>query len=210
MSDEKPPALQQVRDLYSSNVEEKGIGPASVGWRDEVTQQLRFAKLAHVIEPDGETALTYNDLGCGYGAMFPFLRDQAGAPLGGYRGYDISPEMLDAARVFTADPRAELVEGARLDRRADYSFVSGTFNVRFSATDEEWLGYILEMLANAAQFSNRGFAFNLLTSYVDWKEPHLYYGDPTFFFDHCVRKFSRRVALLQDYPLYEWTIAVRL
>lgn len=210
MSDERTTALHQVRDLYSSNLAEKGVGPNSVGWRDEATQQLRFRKLAHVIVPDGDAALTYNDLGCGYGAMFPFLRDEAGAPLGLYRGYDISREMLDAARTFAADPRVELVEGARLDKKADYSFVSGTFNVRFRATDEEWLAYILEMLANAAEFSTKGFAFNLLTSYVDWKEPHLYYGDPKFFFDHCVRTFSRRVALLQDYPLYEWTIAVRL
>jgi len=210
MSDERTTALHQVRDLYSSNLQEKGIGPNSVGWRDEATQQLRFRKLAHVIVPDGDTPFTYNDLGCGYGAMFPFLRDEAGAPLDLYRGYDISREMLDAARTFAADPRVELVEGARLDKKADYSFVSGTFNVRFRATDEEWLAYILEMLANAAEFSTRGFAFNLLTSYVDWKEPHLYYGDPKFFFDHCVRTFSRRVALLQDYPLYEWTIAVRL
>jgi SAM-dependent methyltransferase len=210
MSDERSTPLDQVRDLYSSNVAAKGVGPTSVGWRDEATQQLRFRKLAHVIVPESDTPLTYNDLGCGYGAMFPFLRDEVGAPLGAYRGYDISREMLDAARTFAADPRVELIEGARLDQHADYSFVSGTFNVRFSATDEDWLAYILEMLANAAELSKRGFAFNLLTTYVDWKEPNLYYGDPGFFFDHCVRKFSRRVALLQDYPLYEWTIAVRL
>ena len=29
-------------------------------------------------------------------------------------------------------------------------------------------------------------------------------------FDHCKRKFSRNVALLHDYELYDWTMAVRL
>ncbi|HEX2060504.1 MAG TPA: class I SAM-dependent methyltransferase, partial [Thermoanaerobaculia bacterium] len=72
------------------------------------------------------------------------------------------------------------------------------------------LQYILKMLANMAEHSTRGFAFNLLTSYVDWKEPHLFYGDPSFFFDHCVRNISRRVVVFHDYPLYEWTIGVRL
>ena len=37
----------------------------------------------------------------------------------------------------------------------------------------------------------------------------LFYGDPTFFFDHCKRKYSRNVALLHDYDLYEFTIIVR-
>jgi hypothetical protein len=45
---------------------------------------------------------------------------------------------------------------------------------------------------------------------VDWKQDDLYYGDPLFFFDHCKRTFSRTVTLLHDYPLYEWTIHVRL
>jgi hypothetical protein len=38
----------------------------------------------------------------------------------------------------------------------------------------------------------------------------LYYADPLFFFEHCRQRFSRRVALLHDYPLYEFTILVRL
>jgi SAM-dependent methyltransferase len=207
----QPSALQQVEALYTGNVAEKGVGPNSVGWRDESTQLLRFRKLAAIVDPT-EDALTYNDLGCGYGAMFPFLRDQVSAPLATYRGYDISRDMLAAAKQFTADDaaRVELIEAPALDRPADYSFVSGTFNVRFDANDEEWLQYILKMLANMAEHSRRGFAFNLLTSYVDWREPHLFYGDPSFFVDHLVRNVSRRVVLFHDYPLYEWTIGVRL
>ncbi len=38
----------------------------------------------------------------------------------------------------------------------------------------------------------------------------LYYGDPIFFFEHCRTTFGRHVALLHDYPLYEFTILVRL
>jgi SAM-dependent methyltransferase len=209
MSEESlPEAVESVRQLYSENLRTKGVGPASVGWRDEGTQLLRFQKLAHVIAPSGE-ALNYNDVGCGYGAMFPFLRD-CGAPLEAYFGYDVSEEMLDAARTFIADPRADLIKADHPTRKADYSFVSGTFNVRFASSDDEWTSYILGMLDKMAAQSRRGFAFNLLTKYVDWREPHLYYGDPYFFADHCIRKYSRRVALLHDYPLYEWTITVAL
>jgi hypothetical protein len=37
----------------------------------------------------------------------------------------------------------------------------------------------------------------------------LYYADPRVIFDHCKRSFSRWVALLHDYGLYEFTIIVR-
>ena len=67
-------------------------------------------------------------------------------------------------------------------------------------------------LETLAELSIRGFAFNMLTSYSDTDKmrPDLYYGDPAFFFDHCKRRYSRNVALLHDYGLYEFTIIVRL
>jgi hypothetical protein len=39
---------------------------------------------------------------------------------------------------------------------------------------------------------------------------HLYYADPGEFFEICKRVYSRNVALLHDYGLYEFTILVRL
>ena len=38
---------------------------------------------------------------------------------------------------------------------------------------------------------------------------HLYYADPASVFDLCMRRYSRHVALLHDYGLYEFTILVR-
>jgi hypothetical protein len=37
----------------------------------------------------------------------------------------------------------------------------------------------------------------------------LYYADPLETFELCARQFSPRVALLHDYPLYEFTMIVR-
>jgi len=37
----------------------------------------------------------------------------------------------------------------------------------------------------------------------------LYYADPCYFFDYCKKKFSKNIALLHDYGLYEFTILVR-
>ena len=127
-----------------------------------------------------------------------------------YYGYDISEEMLTAAEAYIADERAQWINSKDISSEADYSFVSGTFNVRFDASDEVWRKFIEETLLKMGLMSKRGFAFNLLSIYVDWREEHLYYGDPYYYFDFCKTRISKYVSLLHDYPLYEWTICVRL
>jgi hypothetical protein len=57
-----------------------------------------------------------------------------------------------------------------------------------------------------------GMAFNMLTAYADRERMRtdLYYADPHKYFDLCRERYSRNVALLHDYDLYEFTIGVRL
>ena len=145
----------------------------------------------------------------GYGAMFHYLDGLPMIALARYNGYDISDEMLRAARESVPDYRAAFINSSKLTLRADYALVSGTFNVKLQASNEEWTEYVKESLVNLSDYSTRGFAFNLLTTYVDWKQENLFYADPFLFFDFCKRNISRYVSLLHDYPLYEWTIIVR-
>jgi hypothetical protein len=93
----------------------------------------------------------------------------------------------------------------------DYTVASGVFNVQLDTSTTEWEAYVLHNLGVLNALSRRGFAFNLLTKYSDPElmRPDLYYADPLFFFDYCKNNFSRFVALLHDYPLYEFTILVK-
>ena len=201
-------SLEQIRDLYRDNLDRNGAVSQAVGWNTPESQALRFRKLTEVVERDGKP-FSVNDYGCGYGAHLDYLIGE-GLPVEAYHGYDISAEMLDAARKSHAGfGELDLRQSISLETDADYTFISGTFNVRFQASDEQWETYILDKLDEVAAHSRRGFSFNLLSTYVDWQEPHLFYGDPLFWFDHCKRAFSRRVSLFHDYPLYEWTIIVR-
>jgi SAM-dependent methyltransferase len=202
--------LSGISSLYGRTLDDYGLTSKSVGWRDEASQILRFDKLVQVIgvRPGGE-GTTVNDLGCGYGAMFRYLDTAPSIQVARYYGYDISEEMLAAAKQYAADPRAEFIQSSRVTYEADYSFVSGTFNVKLEASDELWTEYVKEMLMHLAAKSIRGFAFNVLTTYVDWKQENLYYADPFEFFDFCKCNISRYVSLLHDYPLFEWTMIVR-
>ncbi|WDZ96597.1 class I SAM-dependent methyltransferase [Herbaspirillum sp. WKF16] len=202
--------LKKIEELYTSNLQRLGTSSQSVGWNSEDSQKMRFIKLAQVVQ-DPDQPFSVNDYGCGYGAMANFFEDELGLQIAGYNGYDISKEMLSSASA-ALSPRQknlQLIESPDITTEADYSFVSGTFNVRFDAERAAWTSYVEQKIAQMDRFSRRGFAFNMLTSYVDWEEPHLYYGNPCDWFDFCKKNFSKRVSLIHDYPLWEWTIVVR-
>ena len=195
--------------LYADSLKRYGPRPMAVGWKTRAAQRLRFDKLVSVVTASAGHGISVNDLGCGYGAMFDYLAGRRTPPLRRYAGYDISEDMLVEARRRIDDPRASFATGARATRAAHYSFVSGTFNVKLDASDAEWTEYVKATLLQLSTTSTRGFAFNMLTTYVTFKRPELYYADPFLFFDFCKRNIAPYVCLLHDYPLYEWTITVR-
>lgn len=205
------PDLAEVAALYAGSLRDHGLAPRGVGWRDPASQLLRFQQLAFLIaeDPDAPASFTANDLGCGYGAMFSFLVEQFGSRLSSYHGYEISAEMLEAARGTITDPRATFIQADQVELPADYTFVSGTFHVKLAADEASWSDYVKQNIRALAQRSRRGFAFNLLTDSVDWREQQLYYADPAEYLSFCRSQISRRVVLLHDYPLHEWTMVVR-
>lgn len=201
--------LTNVAKLYSDNVNTFGASVRSVGWKDEASQRLRFQKLLQVIEKKECAALTVNDLGCGYAAFYQYL-NEAGSSLtiSKYYGYDISEEMLTMAKRLVKDSNAVFINSEQIMYEADYSFASGLFNVKLDAEDSLWARYIKETLFNMNEKSRKGFAFNALTTHVDYRVNHLYYSDPLYYFGFCKENFSRNASLLQNYGLYEWTIIV--
>ncbi|MFN3701554.1 MAG: class I SAM-dependent methyltransferase [Alphaproteobacteria bacterium] len=201
--------LKKIESMYSNNMRDMGTTSKAVGWNSEDCQSLRFTKLSSIIDDNGPYSV--NDYGCGYGAHLRFLTETLGHDVTAYNGYDISKDMLSSARdnlsAFTGS--LNLQQAENITTEADYSFVSGTFNVRFEAPREEWEDFMRAKLDEINRHSRKGFSFNVLTSYADWEETHLYYGDPSYWFDYCKKNFSRAVSLLHDYPLWEWTMIVR-
>ena len=202
--------LKKIAKLYSKNLNDLGACSRSVGWRDKESHTLRFEKLIQVFNNKvAGKKISVNDLGCGYGAMYFFLKEKPNIKIKRYFGYEISQEMLVMAKKMISSPVATFIKSGRILRKTDYSFTSGIFNVRFDANENIWQKYIQDTLINMNNMSRRGFAFNALTTYVDYKEPHLYYADPFFWFDFCKKRFSKHVSLLHDYKLWEWTIIVK-
>jgi len=200
--------LREVADYYSRKLAEHGETPRGVDWNGEESQQLRFEQLSKIIVDSGHFSV--NDLGCGYGAFYSYMAQRY--PSVAYTGIDVSKDMIQTAEQRHAgNPQACFVHGAEPNGVADYGVASGIFNVRLGRSDGEWHEYLQSTLDVLARTSRLGFAFNCLTSYSDQDKmrDYLYYADPCQLFDLCKRRYSRQVAVLHDYGLYEFTILVR-
>ncbi|WP_105435240.1 class I SAM-dependent methyltransferase [Neorhizobium tomejilense] len=200
--------LNDVANYYSDKLRAHGNRAAGVDWNGEEGQNLRFSQLLKVVDPTAP--YTIGDIGCGYGALIDYLRTLNHDFQ--YTGIDISEQMVSAANArFENQQSFRFLVGNSLAEPSDYCVASGIFNVRLERSDEDWLSSIIQTIEKMNASSRKGFAFNCLTSYSDSekKRSYLYYADPLRLFDICKRRFSRNVALLHDYGLYEFTIIVR-
>lgn len=200
--------LSDLAGYHAGMLARHGATPGGVGWNGPRAQQVRFEQVARVITPDG--GYSVNDFGCGYGAFYQYLAQRHSGI--SYHGFDISPEMVAAARQAVGDASgAEFFVGSAPRRNADYGIASGLFSMKLGRGEEEWQAYVKSTLDLLHRTSDRGFAFNSLTRYSDPERmrPELHYADPCELFDHCKRSYSRNVALLHDYDLYDFTILVR-
>lgn len=208
MEKSKSDLLAEVAEYYSAKLAAHGATPRGVDWNSEESQILRFEQLTKIVrQPRG---FSLNDLGCGYGALSDYLLSKYQDFT--YTGCDVSSDMILAARSCHApSPNVQFVVAAAPPAMTEYGIASGIFNVRLGRSDAKWLNYIKETLDVLDGTSQRGFAFNCLTSYsdADKMRDYLYYADPCALFDLCKRRYSRHIALLHDYGLYEFTILVR-
>ena len=200
--------LEDVANYYRETLTTHGASPLGVDWNGVESQELRFKQLCQVVSE--EKSFSMNELGCGYGALNSYLRS-----LGfdyQYNGFDVCEDMIDiAVKRYGADNNASFAVASTPSEVADYGVASGIFNVKLNHTAAEWLAYVENTINTLDQTSKKGFAFNCLTDYSDKEKmrDYLYYADPGYMFNLCKSRYSRNVALLHDYELYEFTVIVR-
>ncbi len=201
---------KKLNRYFAEKLDTYGATPKGVDYNGPDAQALRFEQLVKVINPSQK--FTVIDYGSGYGAMFDFLYKKGWDFE--YYGIDLIEKMVLSGRETHKDfPNAHFTSDEKEVPAVDYLLAGAIFNIKMEAPYEEWQKFTLQTLRNMDALCSKGFSFNMLTKYSDAdrmaERPDLFYGDPLFFFDFCKRNFSRNVALLHDYGLYDFTIIVR-
>ncbi len=199
---------EKIVEYYSNKIIDFGPTAKGVDWNGELSQVMRFTQLAKVF--DSKSNFSVLDYGCGFGAFVNFLKNNDYEKWN-YLGYDFSEEMISQGKKLFFNEDTKFVTKEEEIVPMDYVVASGVFNVKLNHSDETWLEYVKDTLFNINRLSIKGFSFNILTSFSDeeFKKDYLYYANPMDFFEFCKTNFSRNVALLHDYELYEFTLIVK-
>lgn len=175
---------------------------------DRATQHQRFE---FVIKPFKEVLVpgtSFHDVGCGSCDLYEYLVAQGYNV--DYSGTELIDEMIQYAR--TKFPGIALYKrdifSKEVTDRYDIVVFSGGLYFPGSIKQTEWRDFVFKMVDRMFEMCRVGISFNLLTTYTTFRNENLFYLDPKEMFDHCCTKLSRFVSLEQNYPLYEWTIAV--
>ncbi|MCJ7625270.1 MAG: class I SAM-dependent methyltransferase [Anaerolineaceae bacterium] len=201
--------FSRIQDYFKSKLETHGATAQGADWNSRNAQETRFEQLIKVIDPF--VVFSILDFGCGYGALADYLLTK-GYQFENFYGYDVLESMVQEAYRLHPD-RDKFLFSTHFDEfpPVDYGIASGVFNIRLDFSYQEWTEYVLKCLNQMDQLTAKGFSANFLTKYSDpdRMDSKLYYADPCFLFDYCKIHFSKNVALLHDYKLYDFTILVR-
>ncbi len=186
----------QLISHYKSLLEQYGHSPQAVQWRDQLSQVNRFRILSQ-ISTEFDSIL---DCGAGFGDFYHFLCSNGFK--GKYLGLEFVEEFVNIAKkAMIDDPKAEFqlfdVNSGALPTGFDYGFVSGMFNIRHDGN--EFMMY--DTLTRLWDVCEKGIAFNVLSTFVEYYDDNLYYVDPSKMFLFLKQELKGHVAMHHDYIL---------
>ena len=178
---------------YSELVKRHGDSAEGAQYAARDTQERRMEVLCEIGVTKDSKVL---DFGCGTGQMLSLLQRTIGFE-GEYVGYDIAPEAIELARTTHPAGRFEVrdILAQPAEEVFDYVLVSGVFNNRITDNRAFFEAVSRKLMTMAA----KGYAFNMLSRFVDYFDDGLYYEDPLHAFRFCKEHLSPLVTLRHDY-----------
>ena len=202
--------LRPVVEAYENRLLNLGPTAKAVFWKNEIHQNQRYKILLQILDENFEgKARIIHDFGCGYGALYDFIKTHPKMQNTTFIGTDISPEMIKEARRRTLEAKATFICYPLAIKAADYTFVSGTYNMKLAQSDHDWERYVKASLIQLWSKTRRGLAFNMLRD--DIKNPYkgLYYVNGLDLLHFCESNLSKDVTLSSYPSLPDWIYFVR-
>lgn len=187
---------------YQSRYAEFGYDPRTLGWT-KGRQRVRFAAALERIGTSFDSIL---DVGCGFGDLFPYLRELGWK--GDYLGIDIVPELIAEGRARFGKLGAKFacvdITMDDVEMQADVAVAIGTFNHRLR---QDNLQFVQDTLSAMWKRSTSAIAADFLSTSADRPRDDLYYADPGDIMKLGLG-WSRRVVLNHGYMPFEFNLQV--
>jgi SAM-dependent methyltransferase len=201
MTSLSPRDRASIIERYSSRLAAHGVDLKTLNVGDPVKYAKQHAVHAGVGDLEGATVL---DVGCGLATYLEFLRSRNVNVK--YIGFDIVPPFIEINRErfpeCTFEVRDFTAEGCE-PLIADYVTMCQVFNNRYEAdNNESVVGAALEKAFAACR---RAVSVDMLSTYVNFREPNLAYFSPERMFG-VAKAITKYVRLRHDYLPHHFTL----
>lgn len=187
-------------ELYNSRYNDLGRNIKTVGWGSKEDQTLRFEILFRGLNFKGKTIL---DVGCGLGDLVVFLEERTNGDFQ-YIGIDVASQLIIDAKSLLGKSDREFYVGDIFSLplpQIDISVLSGALSLKTNGIHQ----YTIDTMLKMFELSQESACLNFLSTYVDYELERNQHYQPEMVFKWA-KKISKRVNLINDYPLYEFTI----
>ncbi len=199
--------LKEIREFYLKRFQEHGATGQGMAWKNDAASKMRHEVLLESVLPQHRNGAKVHEVGCGVGHLQDLITEKA-LPFE-YSGSDSSSEVLAKAK--ERHPRCRFFSFNLLadpipDFRADYVVNSGAFNfLPPSAGYERWEALVFSSIEKIWRMADKGIAFNLFTDRVDFRDPDLFYINPSKVLAR-VEKMTRRFVLRKEYDPFDYAV----
>lgn len=201
---------EMMKAHYSQTFAEFGATPKGVDWGKEEDVRVRYDRMLSLIDKDllGPCKLiTFLDVGCGYGGLFRYA-ERVGIHLQ-YTGIDLANNMISWAKEHLQN--GEFIEGDFMqhdfgERKFDFIVCNGILTQKLKASLPEMDRFARGLLSKMYGLCNKGIAFNVMSTYVNFFVPSLYYKHPLEMLVYCFGEISNKIKLDHSYGLFEYTV----
>ncbi len=181
---------QRMYDHYRALLMTHGDSHLSAQWSSRETQVRRFAALARIADLSDLSVL---DFGCGTAAFGHYLQSINQIPRL-YHGVDIVTDFFEIARQNV--PKGKFSHPDELGSDCfDVAIISGVFNNRRRGNRVFWHNTVASLFDRCGI----GVAFNLMSTYVDYRDPELFYEEPEAALRFIKKHVTPHVSLMHDY-----------
>lgn len=195
-----PDDVAEVVRRYRQRIAEHGPTFASLNSGSEEKQAIRHGVHASALRGANPSIL---EIGCGLADFYKYLlqhkRDCS------YHGYDIVPEYIDECRRTYPEAKFTLrnvfIEG--IEGVFDTVVMSQVLNNRYQKSDN--MQVMQRALELAFEHTRVSVSVDMISTYVDFRNPDLFYYSPEEIF-RVAKAISPRVLLRHDYRAFEFCI----
>jgi SAM-dependent methyltransferase len=179
-----------VQAHYRTLIQTHGDTHEAAQYSSRESQEARFRVLTEIANLEGAKIM---DFGCGTAHLATYLKEKGVRC--DYVGIDFVTEFFDFARGKHPEHRFGIwsdFDGEDFD----YAFVSGVFNNLTDDNESFYKRTVKDIFARV----RKGFAFNMMSTYVDYYDEGLYYVRPEDVFGY-MKTLTPFVTLRNDYQV---------